>query len=160
MRFLRVGAALAGALAAQTALDALWPGVSWMLDPFILVLVFFGLRGGEVNAMLIGAAAGWIQDIQFGGAVTGIVALSKLMVGFGVGLAGDRFMLVALGPRMIVLFTAALLDSLLLERIAALFEIALRELTFPAVVTRASLTAIVGAVLFEALERRRKRRRR
>ena len=61
---------------------------------------------------------------------------------------------------MIVLFTAALLDSLLLERIAALFEIDLAELTFPALVTRASLTAIVGVLLFEALERRRKMPRR
>ena len=50
-----------------------------MLDPFILVLVYFGLRGGEVNAMLLGAAAGWIQDIQFGGEVTGLAALSKLI---------------------------------------------------------------------------------
>ena len=74
------------------------------------------------------------------------------------GQAGDRFMLVALGPRMIVLFTAALLDSLLLEQLAALFEVAPRELTFPALVTRASLTAIVGVLLFEAIDQLRKRR--
>ena len=158
MKLVWVGSALAGALAVQTALTALWPDVSWMFDPFIVVLVYFGLRSGEINAMLIGAAAGWIQDIQFGGAITGFAALSKLIVGFGVGQAGDRFMLVALGPRMIVLFTAALLDSLLLEQLAALFEVALRELTFPALVTRASLTAIVGVLLFEALGRRRVRR--
>ncbi len=158
MKPLWVGGALAAALAVQTALTSLWPGVSWMLDPFIVVLVYFGLRSGEINAMLIGAAAGWIQDIQFGGEVMGLAALSKLIVGFGVGQAGDRFMLIALGPRMIVLFTTALLDSLLLEQIAGLFEIALLELTFPALVTRASLTAIVGVLLFESLEQRRKMR--
>ena len=160
MKLLSVGSALAAALAVQTALTALWPDVSWMFDPFIVVLVYFGLRGGEINAMLIGAAAGWIQDIQFGGVITGFAALSKLIVGFGVGQTGDRFMLVALGPRMIVLFTAALLDSLLLEQLAALFEVALRGLSFPALMTRASLTAIVGVLLFEALGRRRVRRSR
>ena len=72
-----MGTALAGALAVQTTLASLWPGVSWMLDPFVVVLVYFGLRGGEINAMLLGAAAGWIQDIQFGGAITGFAALTS-----------------------------------------------------------------------------------
>ena len=56
-----------------------------VFDPFLLVVVYCGLTGGEVHGMLAGAAAGWVQDVHFGGRILGLSGLSKLLVGFGVG---------------------------------------------------------------------------
>jgi len=148
-----VGALLL-AVAWQTAVTRLAPGYAWLLDPFLLVVLYFGLTGGELQGMLVGAIAGWVQDIQFGGTIVGLGGLTKLVVGFGVGLASERFMLVGSAPRLIAVFVATLLDALILERLALMFEVRITELSFAGLVGRANANAIVGVVLFEAIERR------
>jgi len=146
--------ALLLAVAWQTAVSRVAPGYAWLLDPFLLVVVYFGLTGGELQGMLVGVAAGWVQDVQFGGTVMGLGGLSKLLVGFGVGLAAERFMLVGSAPRLIAVFVATLLDALLLERLALMFEVPISELSFAGLVARANANAIVGVALLEAIERR------
>jgi len=125
-----------------------WP------DPFLLVLVYSALQGGEVRGLLMGTACGWVQDVLFGGPIVGLSALSKLLVGFGVGLAGARFMVVGPGPRGLVLFCAALLDLLLYERLAAMLGLVVAELPLAMLLLRAGLSALLGAPLFGLLERR------
>jgi cell shape-determining protein MreD len=146
--------ALLLAVAWQTAVTLLAPGYAWLLDPFLLVVLYYGLTGGELQGMLAGAAAGWVQDVQFGGTVMGLGGLSKLLVGFGVGLASERFMLVGSAPRLIAVFVATLLDALLLERLALMFEVPIAELSFAGLVGRANANAIAGVALLELLERR------
>jgi hypothetical protein len=148
--------ALLLALAWQTAVTRLAPGYAWLLDPFLLVVLYFGLTGGELQGMLVGAAAGWVQDVQFGGTVLGLGGLSKLVVGFGVGMASERFMLVGSAPRLIAVFVATLLDALLLERLALIFEVPITELSFAGLVGRANANAIVGVAILEVLERHRR----
>jgi len=146
--------ALLLAVAWQTAATRLAPGYAWLIDPFLLVVVYFGLTGGELQGMLVGAVAGWVQDVQFGGTVMGLGGLSKLLVGFGVGLASERFMLVGSTPRLIAVFVATLLDALLLERLALMFEVPIAQLSFGMLVGRANANAIVGVALLEVIERR------
>jgi len=146
--------ALALALLVQTALGRLAPGQVAILDPFLLVVVYSGLTRGELHGMLAGTMAGWIQDIQFGGPVSGLSALTKLLLGFGVGAAGSRFLLVGPGPRLLVLVTASLADALLLERLAAMLGVPVAELTLHALLTRAAVNALVGALLFHLLDKR------
>jgi len=146
--------ALVLALLWQTAATRLAPGYAWLLDPFLLVVVYFGLTGGELQGMLCGLAAGWVQDTQFGGTVMGLGGLTKLLVGFGVGFAADRFMLVGSVPRLIAIFGATLIDALLLERLAFIFEVPIGELSFAGLVARANANAIVGVALLEVIERR------
>jgi rod shape-determining protein MreD len=147
------GLGLLGALVVQTALARLLPGYAWLLDPFLLVLVYCGLTGGETRGMLAGLVAGWVQDVHFGGSVLGLSGLAKLVVGFGVGLAGSRFMLTGTLPRLAVLFAASLADAVLLERLAALFDLPVGKLSLAGLLYRAAVTAAAGVAAFAVLDR-------
>ena len=151
------GLALGSAMLLQTFLDLWVPTMPGMLDPFLLVLVYAALTGGETRGMLTGAACGWVQDILFSGPIVGLSALSKRLVGFGVGLAGARFMVVGAGPRALVLVSAALLDVLLYERLAAMLGAAVSELALTRLLLRATLTAAVGVPLYGVIASRARR---
>ena len=158
MKVAWTAAALLVALLLQSVLGILTPEHGWIVDPFLLVVVYCGLVGGETHGMLAGVAAGWLQDIHFGGPVAGLSALTKLLVGFGVGLAGSRFLIVGTAPRLLTLFAAAAADAVLFERLALVFEIPVGALSALAFLGRAAANALVGAVLFEIVEMRFGRR--
>jgi rod shape-determining protein MreD len=147
--------ALVGALAVQSALSLVVPGWARILDPFLLVVVYCGLKGGETHGMLAGAAAGWIQDVAFGGRVLGLAGLSKVLVGFGVGLAGTRFQLTELGARLLVIVLAVLVDALIMRQLAAAFDVTAGALTVPGLALRALFNAVIGLPLFALIGRRR-----
>lgn len=155
MKVVWTGAALAAALLVQTALSQLAPGQARLFDPFLLVLVYCGLLGGETHGMLAGLAAGWVQDVHFGGPVAGLGGLTKVVVGFGVGAAASRFLLTGASSRVLVLFVAGLADTLLFERLAYAFEVGAQPLSVAGMLTRVTLNALVGGVVFEMLDRRR-----
>ena len=103
--------------------------------------------------MLAGAAGGWIQDANFGGTVVGISGLSKLVVGFAVGVAGSRFLVTGPAQRLLALFAATLIDGLFLERLADVFGIPILPLSFAGLLGRAAVNAVVGTGLFLLLDR-------
>jgi rod shape-determining protein MreD len=146
--------ALLAALAVQSALSLIGPGWARILDPFLLLVVYCGLKGGETHGMLAGAAAGWMQDVHFGGRVLGLAGLSKVLVGFGVGLAGTRFQLTEPAARVLVLVLAAVLDALIMRQLAAAFDVTMGVLTPSALAWRAGINAAVGVPLFALVERR------
>ena len=79
--------------------------------------------GGASRAMLAGAAAGWVQDVHFGGPVLGLSGLTKVLVGFGVGAGSTRFHLAEPGARVLVLVLATVMDALIFNRLAAVFDV-------------------------------------
>ena len=147
------------ALLVQSALSQVVPAHAHVLDPFLIVLVYCGLNGGEIHGMLAGAAAGWVQDVHFGGRVLGLAALTKILVGFAVGAGAARFLLAGPGARLLVLFVATAVDAVLYQRLAVMFDVKAYELSLPGLAGRAALNAVVGVVLFEAVDRRTRRRR-
>jgi rod shape-determining protein MreD len=157
MKAALTAAAILLALLLHSALSQLSPAHARLLDPFLLVTVYCGLRFGETHGMLAGMAAGWVQDVHFAGSVVGLSGLTKLIVGFGVGLAGARFLVASLPQRLLVFFAAALFDSLIHERLALLFDVALSELSFGGLLGRAAVNAVLGGGLVELLERRLRR---
>ena len=146
--------AIAGALLLQSALSMVLPAGARVFDPFLLVLVYCGLSFGETHGMLAGGAAGWVQDSFFGGHVLGLSGLTKVLVGFAVGLAATRFQLTEAGPRMLVLVAAVVVDVLLLGVLGGLFDIAVGRPSVSGLALRAAINALLGVVLFELLERR------
>jgi cell shape-determining protein MreD len=150
--------ALLAALLLQSTIGVLAPSQGRTVDPFLLVVVYCGLVGGETHGMLAGMAAGWVQDIHFGGPVAGLSGLTKLLVGFGVGLAGSRFLIAGTVPRMAVLFVASLADVILFERLALVFELPSGSLSVLTLLARATANALTGALLFELVEMRFRRR--
>lgn len=160
MRWTLTALALLVALAVQTGLTLLLPRESRLLDPFLLVVVYCGLVFGETHGMLAGAAAGWVQDIQFGGAVTGLQALTKILVGFGVGAVATRFLIAATATRFMVLFAATLVDALVFERFARLFDVPAADVSAAGLLGRGALNALLGSLLFHAIDARLRRERR
>jgi cell shape-determining protein MreD len=158
MRYAWTAAALLLALVLQSALGILLPSEVRVVDPFLVVVVYCGLTGGETHGMLAGAAAGWIQDIHFGGPVVGLTPLALLLVGFGVGVAANRFMIVGTAPRSLALFVSAVAEALLLSQLALVFEIPTGGTGAFTLLARATLTALFGALAFEAVEFRLRRR--
>src|SRR5207247_5876711 len=98
------------------------PRGSALFDPFLMVVVYCGLTYGETHGMLAGAVAGWVQDVLFGGQIAGLSGLTKLILGFVVGLAGARFLLVGAGPQVLVLFVTTVVDALLMQWLASVFS--------------------------------------
>jgi rod shape-determining protein MreD len=157
VRWLATGLALALAFVIQSALTLILPGPGRLLDPFLVVVVYCGLTGGETHGMLAGAAAGWIQDTQFGGTVNGLSALTKLLVGFAVGVAATRFLMAATSARLLVLFAATLVDALVFERLALVFEVGASDVSLRLLFARAVANAVLGVLAFQAFEMRVRR---
>ena len=153
-RFVWTGVAIVGALLVETGLIYLVAEPGRYLDPFLLVVVYCALRGGETHGMLAGVAAGWVQDVHFGGEVAGLSAFSKLLVGFAVGAAGSHFLLTSTSARALVLLLATAVDALLVLWLTSVFAIDVALMNPVTLASRASLTAVVGVVLFALIDRR------
>jgi rod shape-determining protein MreD len=153
-RALWTAVALAGAVLVETALAHLVALPGRYLDPFLLVVVYCALNFGETHGMLAGAAAGWVQDVMFGGRVLGLSALAKLVVGFSVGLAGGRFLIATTAARALVVLLAAVADTLLVQWLTSVFSVESRGLPPLVVAARATLSALVGGLLFALVDRR------
>jgi rod shape-determining protein MreD len=152
LRVAWTAAAILAALLLQTALGIVLPATGRVLDLFLLVVVYCGLSRGETHGMLAGVAAGWVQDIHFGGSVVGLSALSKLIVGYGVGLAGNRFMIVGTAPRLLALVAATVADAVLFDRLALVFEVRASALSVTELLSRAAVDALVGAAVFGVVD--------
>jgi rod shape-determining protein MreD len=146
--------AVFGAVLVESALGYLLPGPGRYFDPFLLVVVYCALLGGETYGMLSGAFAGWVQDALFGGRVLGISALAKLLVGFVVGLAGARFLITGTSARALTVLLATLAEGLLVPWLASVFTMEALPQGPLALLGRATLNAALGAVLFALVERR------
>jgi rod shape-determining protein MreD len=160
VRFLWTAAGLVGALAVQSVLSRFFPQQAHLFDPFLIVLVYASLNHGETTGMIVGTMGGWIQDVHFGGEVVGLSGFSKMLVGFGVGIASTRFHLADPGARVLVLFTASVIDAILFSELAVLFDVAALRLSPLGIVSRAALNAGVGLGVYEIVERRFGRERR
>jgi rod shape-determining protein MreD len=146
------GLAIAGAVLVETALAYLVASPGRYLDPFLLVVVYCALAGGETHGMLAGAAAGWVQDALFGGQVLGISGLSKLLVAFGVGLAAGRFLISSAAARALVVLLATVADALLVQWLASVFSVPAAGLAPLALLSRATVNALVGGLLFALVD--------
>jgi rod shape-determining protein MreD len=157
MKAFWTGAAILVALVVQSGLSRLLPAEARAVDPFLLVVVYCALMGGETHGMLAGLVAGWVQDVHFGGAVLGLAPLCKVLVGFGVGAAASRFLLLGPGPRTLVLLVAGAADALLMAWLASVFDLRVLPLTPLGLASKATVSAVVGVLLFELVDRRVRR---
>lgn len=160
MKIFWVAVALVLALAVQSVLSTFFPQHAHMLDPFLMVLVYVALSQGETAGMVVGSLAGWLQDVHFGGDVLGLSGLTKLLIGFVVGVASTRFHLADPAARVLVLFAASLVDAVLFHQLAVAFELPVLPVSTFGAVSRAALNAGVGLGVYELVERRWGRERR
>lgn len=142
------------ALLVQTVLGLLSPTAARVFDPFLILTVYCGLVGGSSHGMLAGAAAGWVQDVHFGGPILGLSGLSRTLIGFAVGVSTARFHLGEPLARVLVLMMATIVDALLLRWLAGVFDVHTAGLSPLGLLLRAGVTAAAGLVLFETVDRR------
>ena len=140
-RLVWTAVAIVGALLVETGLSYLVVEPGRYLDPFLLVVVYSALTGGETRGMLAGLAAGWVQDVHFGGEILGLSALSKLLIS-------------STSARALVLLLATVADALLVLWFASVFTIEVAPMSPITLASRASLTAVVGGVLFALVDGR------
>jgi rod shape-determining protein MreD len=146
--------AVVGAVLVETSLGYLVSEPGRYLDPFLLVVVYCALMGGEGQGLLAGTTAGWAQDLLFGGPILGLSALSKLLVGFAVGAAGSHFLIGGASARALVLLLAATADALLVQWLGSVFAIGVSPMSPVTLASRATLTAVVGGLLYAMMDRR------
>jgi rod shape-determining protein MreD len=78
-------------------------------DLFLLTTALAGLSGGRVVGMGAGTAAGLVQD-AFSGGMLGLNGLSKTVVGYLAGLAGNRLILRGFPARFVFFVLASATD--------------------------------------------------
>lgn len=149
--------AIAGAVLVETALGYVAPGPGRLVDPFLLVVVYCALSAGETAGTLAGVAAGWVQDVLFGGRVLGLVPLSKLALGYLVGLAGRRVLITGAAARALVVLLASFADGLLVPWLASVFLVEVSPVDALELVARSAATALAGGALFALADRRSRR---
>jgi rod shape-determining protein MreD len=80
-------------------------------DLMTILVVYFGLTRPPVPAMLMGSAAGLVEDALLG-MMLGLNGFKKTLIGYLVGTIGSLFMLNQPIPRFGILFAATLVDPL------------------------------------------------
>lgn len=156
--------AIAVALALQTTLASLVIRGTAALDLVLIVVVYLALISGPVSGLLLGSAAGLVQDALSSG-VIGIGGLAKTVVGFVAGLLGTQFIVTAPLSRFVVFLLATVLHASIFMGLYTLLGLRQFDDPWASVLTQAvgnGFLGVVGAQVVELLpglwDRRKARR--
>jgi rod shape-determining protein MreD len=169
MRALRAAALVLGAVLIQSALSRFGGGA--LADLVLVAVVAVGLLHGRLAGLLTGTVAGLLQD-ALGGGMLGLSGLGKSIAGYIAGVAGTQFIVTQWMSRGLLFVGASLLNSASFIGLSVLLGRRRYENPILEVGTQAAVNAMVGVLLFYAieflpsarewwnavLERRRKRR--
>jgi rod shape-determining protein MreD len=153
--------AVAVALALQTTLGSLVIRGTAALDLVLIVVVYLALISGPVTGLLLGTAAGLVQDSLSSG-IIGIGGLAKTVVGFVAGVLGTQFIVTAPLSRFVVFVLATVLHAGVFMGLYTLLGLRQFDDPWAAVITQAignGFLGVVGAQLIELLPGLRERRR-
>ena len=153
--------AVAVALALQTTLTSLVIRGTAALDLVLIVVVYLSIVSGPVSGVLLGSAAGLVQDSLSSG-IIGIGGLAKTIVGFVAGLLGSQFIVTAPLSRFVVFVLSTLIHALVFMGLYSVLELRHFEAPWAPVLSQAignGFLGVVGAQLVELLPGLRERRR-
>ena len=150
MIFARFLVALLLAYLVQLLGLAVTPHFTQVVDPFLVVLVWFSMRTNPLLAQLLGAGTGLLQDALSGG-LFGLHAVANTLVGYGVALAAQRVVVGQQAVRVLIFAAAAAAQQTILALVmmAMLDDPPLPHLGFA--IAKVLVTALAGAV-FISLE--------
>jgi rod shape-determining protein MreD len=153
--------AIAVALALQTTLASLVIRGTAALDLVLIVVVYLSLISGPVSGVLLGSAAGLVQDALASG-VIGIGGLAKTVVGFIAGFLGTQFILTAPLSRFVVFVLTTLVHAGIFMGLYTVLELRQFDAPWGPVMSQAvgnGFLGVVGAQLVELLPGLRERRK-
>jgi rod shape-determining protein MreD len=143
---------IAAALSLQVGLSRWAPGVSERLDLLLIVVVYSGLGGAQIGAMLMGAASGLVQDVWFG-ALLGSNGFRKVLAGYLVASAGTRVALESGPAHLITLLLAGMADHLTGVLLKQMMGQPTGGLFPRLVLERTVCTALLGTAVYALLGR-------
>ena len=120
MKLATVIVVLALCLAAQAVVGRFVPEAPRYLDAMLVPVVWYAIAGSQRSGMLVGCAAGLLEDAWFQTGAFGLSGFKKTLVGWALGGLGSRFDLNRQPGRFVFGFAGSLADSLL--------DLGLREL--------------------------------
>ena len=153
--------AVAAALALQTTLGSLVIRGTAALDLVLIVVVYLALISGPVTGLLLGSAAGLVQDSLSSG-IIGIGGLSKTVVGFVAGVLGTQFIVTAPLSRFLVFVMSTVLNAAVFMGLYTVLGLRQFDDPWTAVLSQAvgnGFLGVVGAQLVELLPGLRDRRK-
>jgi rod shape-determining protein MreD len=151
MAALRALAAIAAARAAPVILQTAAPWARNEVDVFLLVVVYYAVSRSRVQAIIMGACAGLMQDV-FASQYLGFHAFVKIGVAYLIGGLGSRFMLNQSFPQFGSLALATLLDGTLSAVLASLAGLP-PQVHIGAMLRQALLNGLVGMIVFSVVRR-------
>ena len=116
---------------------------------------------GPVRGLLLGTAAGLIQDALSRGLI-GVGGLAKTVVGFVSGVLGTQFIVTAPRSRFLVFVMATALHAAIFMGLYVLLDLRQYDQPYAAVLSQAvgnGFLGVVGAQIIELLPTLRERRR-
>lgn len=157
---LRACLALAAAIAATIMVEGAAPWARDKVDFFLLVAVYYAISGSRIQAVIMGALAGLMQDV-FASQYLGFHTFVKTGVAYLVSSLGSRFMLSQLVPQFLSLIMASFLDGVLTMLVSSLAGLP-PQVFVGALMRTALLNGILGMPIFAAVRQglpgRRRRR--
>lgn len=151
MKAVGVLTALALALALQTTLARFLVGGAAALDLVLVVVVYVALTSGPVTGMLAGSLAGITQDALSIG-VIGVGGLAKSIVGFGVGVVGQQFIVTAALPRLVVFLGSTVVHAAVFMGLYVMLGLGAFPSPWVAILSQALGNAAVGMITFTIVE--------
>jgi rod shape-determining protein MreD len=125
------------------------------------------LTSGPTAGLLAGTLGGLAQDALVSGGITGIGGLAKTLVGFLTGVVATQFIVAQSVPRFVVFFLATVVHQAVFIGLYVLLDLRQFGKPYAAIVEQALANAVIGVVVFQAIEllpgaveRRRAMRRR
>jgi len=151
VRTLRAAGAIVVALTLQTTLSQTLLVNRGAFDLVLIVVIYLALVGGPTAGLLIGSAAGLLQDALAGG-ILGIGGLAKSVVGYASGFVGTQFILTGALPRFLVFALGSMAHAGVVLGLYRVIDPRVVLPPFETVLSQAGLNAVIGVLAFLVVE--------
>lgn len=154
MKALNCLLAIAVAVFLQTALGKLSGGFDRYADLTLLPVLWYGIRGTQRSAMLVGCTVGLIHDAWFRIGVFGITGFKRTLLGWALGGVGSRFDLNHFGGRFVAGFALVLAEGILDAGLRRMLDLA-QGAGWIEMLVRAACTGALAVFSFGLIDRLR-----
>jgi len=158
MRLLRAIVGLALAVSLQVGLGSLWPEAHRYVDMLLVPVVAYGILGSQRSAMLVGCAAGLLQDAWFDIGVFGLNGFKRTLLGWILGGLGSRFDLNRGSGWLAAGVLLSLADALMDLGLRQLLDLEQAAPRLAEILIRAAVSGVLSAFVFSLQARARLRR--
>jgi len=149
-QWLRFGIGLVTALVLHSILDRLAPQSLAIIDPYLVLVVYFGTAGQLGGAIIAGVVAGFAQD-ALSGAILGVHAFSLTLTGYLVAWLNSRLVLKGTLAFGACVFAATIFNEVIIALLVALLVAQPLDLLPPGLLWKTVGTTILGMIAWRTV---------